>query len=240
MSCVRALVQGPLFFATQAGQRPVINALVLGLGFWLGLLPGHASIITAAQPHPLATENFAAIELNGRQISRGSLFFLRRPDPSHATQSPELLGCWIERRLLEKELDEELLTKTTDSWLKLSAESCDYIAEETRLLVQLAPQLLKERGLQFGRPGLSAVDALQSLHSPTSKELPSAHLDVFRSRRSQQLGLGLSYGPAQFLMQGGNASGQATRYTLEWLFESGSALQLGDLSSEAFAQDAFT
>jgi len=25
------------------------------------------------------------------------------------------LGCWIERRLLEKELDEELLKETTDS-----------------------------------------------------------------------------------------------------------------------------
>ncbi|MFZ9116738.1 MAG: hypothetical protein ACO20Q_06770 [Burkholderiaceae bacterium] len=240
ISCIRALVQGPLFFATQAGQRRFITALVLGLGFWLSLLPSHASIIAAAQPHPLATEDFAAIELNGRQISRGSLFFLRRPDPSHANQSPESLGCWIERRLLEKELDEELLKETTDSWLKLSAESCDYIAEETRLLVKIAPQLLKARGLQFGRPGLSAVDALQSLHSPTSKELPSAHLDVFRSRRSQQLGLGLSYGPAQFLMQGGNAGGQATRYTLDWLFESGSALQFGDLSSEVFAQDALT
>ncbi len=240
VSCIRALVQGPLFLATQAGQRRFITALVLGLGFWLSLLPSHASITAAAQPHPLAKEDFAAIELNGRQISRGSLFFLRPPSPSPTNQSPETYGCWLERRLFEKELEPRLVDNLGGPWLVFPADHCKPIAEETRLLVTLPSHWLKERSLQFGRPALSAEDALETLYSPKSQELPSAHLDVFRSRRSQQLGLGVSYGPAQFLMQGGNASGQANRYALEWLFESGAALQLGDFRSEAFTQNGLT
>ena len=242
--CIRALVQGLLFLKTKAWAMRCLTALslglVFGLGFCLSLTPGHASGITISPPHPLAKEDFAAIELNGRQISRGSVFFLNRPGPSTDSHEAAEFGCWLERRLLEKELDAELLEKAAGNWLQFPAEACQFIAEETRLLVQLAPQLLRQRSLQFGRPGLSALDALKTLHSPASSELPSAHMDIFKSRRSQQLGLGMSYGPAQFLMQKGNAAGQPARYWLEWLFESGAALQLGDLTSEAFAQDALT
>ena len=242
--CSEALVQGLLFLKAKAWVIRCLTTLGLGLGSGLGfciiLTPGHASGITMSPPHPLAKEDFAAIELNGRQISRGSVFFLNRPGPSAAFYDAAEFGCWLEKRLLEKELDANLLEKAAGNWLQFPAEACQFIAEETRLLVQLAPQLLKERSLRFGRPGLSALDALKTLHSPVSRELPSAHLDIFKSRRSLQLGLGMSYGPAQFLMQKGNAAGQPARYWLEWLFESGAALQLGDLTSEAFAQDALT
>ena len=242
--CIEALVQGLLFLKAKAWVMRCFTALGLGLGPGLGfcliLTPGHASGITMSPPHPLAKEDFAAIELNGRQISRGSVFFLNRPGPSAEFHDMAEFGCWLERRLFEKELDADLLGKAAGNWLQFPAEACQFIAEETRLLVQLAPQLLKERSLRFGPPSLSALDALKTLHSPASRELPSAHLDIFKSRRSLQLGLGMSYGPAQFLMQKGNAAGQPARYWLEWLFESGAALQLGDLTSEASTQVALT
>jgi hypothetical protein len=244
VSCFWALVQGPLFL--KAGALLLGQVTASALALLASPSPSLAASITSGHPHPLALEDFAAVELNGRQISRGSLFFLHIPGASEASQgaqtdhASEAWGCWLEKRLLEKELHADLLKSLSGNWLRLPAEACKLISEETRLMVTLAPAQLKEQRLQFGRAGLSAAEALNNLRATNSSELPSAHLDVFRSRHTQQLGLGVSYGPAQFLAANGNTAGQSARYSLEWLFESGAALQLGDLTSEAFNQDALT
>lgn len=244
VSCFWALIQGPLFL--KAGALLLGQLTASALALLASLSPSLAASITSGHPHPLALEEFAAIELNGRQISRGSLFFLLSPEASEVHQGSEIgraseaWGCWLEKRLLEKELEADLLKNLSGNWLRLPAEACKLIAEETRLVVTLSPTQLKEQRLQFGRAGLSAAESLYNLRGTNSSELPSAHLDVFRSRHTQQLGLGLSYGPAQVLAANGNTEGQSARYSLEWLFESGAALQLGDLSSEAFTQNALT
>jgi hypothetical protein len=166
-----------------------------------------------------------AIDLNGQQVSRGTLV--------HTSPG----RCLVQVDALETHLASPTLPVITHDGERLfhltPPAHCTRDDTQGRLQVSLPAHWLKEQALRLS--SARQPDPLALLLGPREDDSPTeitsltaAHLDLIADRHRQQWALGAAHQGLQFLMTDSPQDRQAARATLDWLWPSGGALRIGD------------
>lgn len=166
-----------------------------------------------------------ALEVNGQQVSAGTLTYL--VDDLCLVQEDSLRPLLAKQDLAQHVIDHETFLLLTPP------ARCEHDDAVGLLRLQLPASWLKEQSLRLSRR--SAPDPLPlllgaSIDDPDARirGLSAAHLDLVADRHRLQWGFGAAHLGLQVFVTGGQSSAQTPKATVDWLRPSGAALRLGD------------
>lgn len=166
-----------------------------------------------------------ALELNGQQVSAGSLTYL--VDDLCLVQEDSLRPLLAKNDLAQRAIDQETFLVLTPP------ARCEHDDAVGVLRLQLPASWLKEQALRLSSrstPNPLPLLLGASIDDPEARirGLSAAHLDLVADRHRLQWGLGAAHQGLQVFVTGGQSAAQTPKATIDWVWPSGAALRLGD------------